>query len=151
MPPPLRPPAPRPCDSCPYRRDVPPGVWTHEEYEKLRRYDAVTAEQPSALFQCHQNDAGSPGRICAGWAGCHGEELLGLRVALLRGWIDEATFRAAAQYHSPVALFDSGTEAADHGQADVHQPGADATRLMDKIGRIRSDLAVRPGAGQGRG
>nr|WP_280343300.1 DUF6283 family protein [Nocardia neocaledoniensis] len=34
----IGPPAPRPCVSCPYRRDVPSGVWDFGEYEKLRGY-----------------------------------------------------------------------------------------------------------------
>ncbi|MFJ2607950.1 DUF6283 family protein [Streptomyces sp. NPDC087425] len=137
----MLPPAPRPCDSCPYRRDVPSGVWAHEEYEKLRRYDARTPEQPSAVFQCHQSDADSPrSRLCAGWVGCHGENVLGLRVALVHGRIDDATFRAAVGYQSPVPLFGSGNEAADHGQAEMCQPGAEASRLIGKISRTRSDL-----------
>lgn len=37
-----------PCHSCPYRRDVPSGVWATEEYDKLLPYDADTASQPSA-------------------------------------------------------------------------------------------------------
>ncbi|MFK4189201.1 DUF6283 family protein [Streptomyces sparsogenes] len=117
-----------------------PGCGT-EEYEKLRRYDAVTSEQPPGLFQCQQADAGSATRrICAGWAGCHGPDLLGLRVALLEGWIDEAAFQAAVEYRSPVPLFGSGNEAADHGQADIHQPTAEAAQLIGKISRTRSDL-----------
>ncbi|MEU1667151.1 DUF6283 family protein [Streptomyces sparsogenes] len=143
MPSPMRPPAPHPCDSCPYRLDVPSGVWEYEEYEKLRRYDAVTSEQPPGLFQCPQADAGSAARrICAGWAGCHGQGLLGLRVALLEGWIDEAAFQAAVEYRSPVPLFGSGNEAADHGQADIHQPTAEAAQLIGKLSRTRSDLRV---------
>lgn len=137
----MRPPAPRPCESCPYRRDVPSGVWAREEYDKLRRYDAPTPEQPPGLFQCHQADAASPaGRICAGWAGCHGTGLLGLRVALIEGRIDSETFRAATEYHSPVALFSSGSEASDHGQAGLEQPGAASARMIGKIIRVRGDL-----------
>ncbi|MEV7871442.1 DUF6283 family protein [Streptomyces sp. NPDC088124] len=137
----MRPPAPRPCESCPYRRDVASGVWAREEYEKLRRYDAATPDQPPRLFQCHQADADSTGgRICAGWAGCHGGNLLGLRIAVLEGPIDEATFAAAAEYQSPVPLFDSGGEAADHGRAGIDQPDADAVRIIGKVTRTRRDL-----------
>ncbi|MER5199848.1 DUF6283 family protein [Streptomyces sp. NPDC002755] len=137
----MRAPAPRPCDSCPYRRDVPSAVWAHEEYEKLRRYDADTAEQPQGLFQCHLGGPDSPAsRICAGWAGCHGERLLGLRAALFEDRIDEETFRAAAEYRSPVPLFSSGNEAADHGQRNMQQPSAEASRLIGKISQTRSDL-----------
>ncbi|MEV7159432.1 DUF6283 family protein [Streptomyces misionensis] len=83
----LRPPAQRPCESCPCRCDVPAGIWASEEYAKLRRYGADTPDQPTGLFQCHQADAnGAVRRVCGGWAGCHeGEELLALRMALLDG------------------------------------------------------------------
>ncbi|MEC3919197.1 DUF6283 family protein [Nocardia sp. CDC160] len=135
-------PAPRPCDSCPYRRDVPSGVWHAEEYEKLRLYDLDMALQPQKLFQCHQTDAGNEmRRMCAGWVGCHGPDLLGLRLALLSGRISEAVFEAAAEYRSPVPLFGSGSEAADHGQAEIDCPGTDAAHVIDKISRRRSDLA----------
>ncbi|MFD5890998.1 DUF6283 family protein [Streptomyces sp. NPDC060334] len=110
----LRSPAPRPCESCPYRRDVPAGIWARSEYEKLRLYDADTSRQPMRMFQCHQTDADSDvRRVCGGWAGCHkGEELLALRLAVLRGSMDAATFRATVEYESPVPLFSTGSEAA---------------------------------------
>ncbi|MFD5696530.1 DUF6283 family protein [Streptomyces lasiicapitis] len=138
----LRPPAPRPCESCPYRRDVPPGIWSHEEYEKLRRYDAPTPDQPSALFQCHQTDAHDAARrICAGWAGCHDSaHLLALRMGVLDGRIEASTYRAAIEYVSPVPLFSSGSEAAAHGQAHTDQSHEEADRLIAKISRARGDL-----------
>ncbi|MFC1436631.1 DUF6283 family protein [Streptacidiphilus sp. N1-10] len=140
----LRRPAPRPCKSCLYRRDVPSGVWAHEEYEKLRRYDAPTVDQPPRLFQCHQTDADSTiARICAGWAGCHDSaHLLALRIAILEGSIDETTYQAMLEYESSVPLFASGNEAADHGQADTNDPRDDAERLVAKITRTRRDLTT---------
>ncbi|MFF0509061.1 DUF6283 family protein [Streptomyces fimicarius] len=138
----LRPPAQRPCESCPYRRDVPAGIWTSEEYAKLRRYDADTPDQPTGLFQCHQADAGSAARrVCGGWAGCHeGEELLALRLALLDGRIDAATYRAVVEYVPSVPLFSSGSEAAAHGKAGVGAPDEKARHLINKITRTRNDL-----------
>lgn len=142
----LRPPAPRPCESCPYRRDIPSGIWAHEEYEKLRHYDAPTAHQPAGLFQCHQTDADSDiRRVCAGWAGCHdGAHLLSLRFGVLDGHIEPSTHQAVVDYISPVPLFASGAEAADHGQADVAQPTDEAEHLINKISRTRGDLQTRP-------
>ncbi|QIS08837.1 DUF6283 family protein [Nocardia arthritidis] len=135
-------PASRPCGSCPYRRDVPSGVWHAEEYEKLRAYDLDIALQPHGLFQCHQTDADSEvRRLCAGWVGCHGEQLLGLRLALVRGRISETTFQAAVDYRSPVPLFSSGAEAANHGQADIAHPSPEAVKAITRISRRRSDLA----------
>ncbi|WP_438453364.1 DUF6283 family protein [Streptomyces asiaticus] len=137
----LRPPAPRPCNSCPYRRDAPSGIWAQEEYDKLRRYDAPTPDQPQALFQCHQADGDSDARrICAGWAGCHGGHLLALRIAVLEGRIEASTYRAASEYVSPVPLFASGREAAAHGQAGIDHPSDEADRLIAKISRVRGDL-----------
>ncbi|MFE1797725.1 DUF6283 family protein [Streptomyces sp. NPDC059517] len=138
----LRPPAPRPCESCPYRRDVPAGVWASEEYAKLQRYDADTPDQPTGLFQCHQADADSAvRRVCAGWAGCHeGEELLALRLALIDGRIDDATYRAVVEYASPVFLFPSGSDAAAHGEAGIDAPDEKARHLINKITRTRNDL-----------
>lgn len=132
------PPAPRPCDSCPYRRDVPSGIWSAEEYGKLRNYDGPTYWQPLNLFLCHQHDAESEqARLCAGWVGCHGSELLAPRLALRTGSISEATHRAVLEYQSPVPLFASGAEAAEHGTAEIHCPSAEAARAVEKISRRR--------------
>ncbi|WP_410595431.1 DUF6283 family protein [Amycolatopsis sp. lyj-23] len=135
----LKPPAPRPCASCPYRRDVPSGVWDESEYAKLARYDAETGQQPSGLFQCHQNESDdAQRRICAGWAGCHnGDELLALRLAVFSGRISPETARETAMYQSPVPLFDSGTEAAAHGVRDINNPDPDAVHAIKKIQRVR--------------
>ncbi|MGW4369792.1 DUF6283 family protein [Nocardia takedensis] len=137
----MGPPAPRPCASCPYRRDVPSGIWDHSEYQKLRRYDNDTADQPVALFQCHQHDADDQQRrMCAGWVGCHGHHLLALRLALMQARISPHTFAAAADYHSPTPLFASGSAAADHGETDLHTPTAEAAHAITKIQRARTDL-----------
>jgi hypothetical protein len=53
-------PARNPCGSCPYRKDVPSGVWETLEYEKLPPYDGETFEQPFEAFFCHQQN----GRLC---------------------------------------------------------------------------------------
>lgn len=146
MPSSLQPPAQRPCESCPYRRDVPAGIWASEEYAKLRRYDAETPGQPTGLFQCHRTGADAPiRRICAGWVGCHeAEDLLALRLAVLDGSIDGTTYRTVVDYVSPVPLFPSGSDAAAHGEAGIHAPAEQARRLIDKITRARNDL-VQPG------
>ncbi|MFB7174542.1 DUF6283 family protein [Streptomyces sp. NPDC056254] len=138
----IRPPAPRPCESCPYRRDVPAGIWAEEEYDKLQRYDADTSEQPLGVFQCHQSDADSDSRrICAGWAGCHdGEHLLAMRLAVLQGNVESATYEAVADYTSPVPLFSSGGEAAEHGRTGLAAPDGAARHMIDKISRTRHDL-----------
>lgn len=78
-----QPPVPRPCQFCPYRRDVPSGVWSEEEYAKLPPYDRPTYAQPTRLFRCHVHDRDSDqATVCGGWAGCHdGDHMLALRIA----------------------------------------------------------------------
>lgn len=123
-------PAPRPCESCPYRQDVPSGVWAPEEYQKLSGYDRDTPFQPTGVFRCHQRN----GRVCAGWAGCHdGVHLLALRLAGRDGTMTAADVDATIDYVSPVPLFASGAEAAAHGLAEVDRPGVAAARMISKL------------------
>ncbi len=120
-------PAKTPCKSCPYRRDVPAGVWDASEYEKLPGYDGETFEQIEggmALFFCHQQD----GHLCAGWVGCHDpQELLALRLHP----VDPSTF----SYRSPLPLFASGTEAAAHGMSGIEEPDSRARAVIARLTR----------------
>jgi hypothetical protein len=121
----------RPCPSCPYRRDVPSGIWHEDEYAKLPAYDRPTGEQPPELFHCHR----APGQVCAGWAGCHDmANNLAVRIALIRDRIGPAVFG----YVSPVPLFASGAEAAEHGKRDIEAPGQEAERKMRQLLRLRA-------------
>lgn len=127
-------PSPRPCASCPYRRDVPAGIWDASEYRKLAAYDRDTSSQPGGLFLCHQNNAGDPqSRLCAGWVGCHGGDLLALRLALIQGRIDGAAF----DYTTEVPLFHSGAEAAEHGLSGVDSPTPQAVKAIAKVAARR--------------
>lgn len=128
-------PAPAPCGSCPYRTDVPSGVWEAVEYEKLPAYDEPTALQPLGVFLCHRVD----GRICAGWAGCHDmTQSLGVRLAVSTGRLAEDDADALLDYTTPVPLFESGRAAAEHGLADVEHPSLPAIRTSEKIARRRA-------------
>lgn len=131
-------PAPHPCRSCPYRTDAPSGIWAAQEYAKLARYDADTAAQPPNLFLCHQTDADDPrARLCAGWVGCHGDQLLALRLAASRGDLDPTTAASAFSYSTSTPLFESGAAAATHGIRDIADPGTHAQHTIDKIARRR--------------
>jgi hypothetical protein len=130
----VRGPAPRPCESCPYRCDVPSGVWAADEYDKLPAYDQDTAYQPHGPFLCHQQD----GRVCAGWVGCHGDQLLALRLAAASGAMATEDVVACLDYSSPVPLFTSGTEAAAHGKAEIPAPSTGALRVMAKVSRRKA-------------
>lgn len=131
-------PAANPCGSCPYRRDCPSGVWAAHEYEKLKGYDAETPYQPSRLFQCHQNELDSDqARLCAGWVGCHGNDLLALRLAASFKTMDHEELVATLEYETGVPLFNSGAEAAEHGIRDIEYPSAKAERVIDKVATRR--------------
>jgi hypothetical protein len=119
-----------PCKSCPYRRDVPSGVWAGSEYDKLPTYDGSISEQAFKdafqLFGCHQQD----GCLCAGWVGTHGaHNLLAMRLAGEK--IDPAVWG----YESPVPLFASGQEACDHGKRQIEQPDPKAKRIVKRLTR----------------
>jgi hypothetical protein len=59
---------------------------------------------------------------------------------LLEGRIDPGAYLAAAEYISPVQLFTSGAEAADHGQARISRPSPLAVQGIQKVRRARTDL-----------
>ena len=117
-----------PCKSCPYRQDVPSGVWAPEEYDKLPTYDGEIIHQliggAGGLFMCHQQD----GCLCAGWLATHGSDnLLALRMS--------AVDASAWGYVSPVPVFASGREACEHGKRDIAAPAAMARRAIDRLVR----------------
>jgi hypothetical protein len=121
-------PARTPCPTCPYRRDVPAGIWSAEEYAKLPAYDGDTGQQFNkgalGLFFCHQRNR----RLCAGWVGCHDMDHAAA-VRLHR--VHPSTFG----YVSPVPLFASGAEAALHGLSGVNRPGRAALAAIHKLER----------------
>lgn len=120
----------RPCGSCPYRRDVPAGIWAEEEYAKLPAYDGETWQQPPALFMCHQQD----GCLCGGWLAAHDRRnLLALRIAGPR--LDPAVW----DYEPGVPVFSSGAEAAAHGLSGVDAPDAAAQRKIAGLVRKQKE------------
>lgn len=126
----LRTPA-TPCASCPYRKDVPSGVWDWEEYEKLRQYDEDPTDPTRAIghvFLCHQPIENRQA-VCRGWVEVH-YDTIPVRMAMASGAVDPAT----VQEPPPgVELFESGAAAADHGQAEIETPCDDARSVMAKI------------------
>lgn len=123
MPKPKDPIRPAPCEACPYRKDVPSGIWAPHEYMKLHDYDKPTHEQPPASFACHAG----PDQMCHGWAVVHSNrghenQLLALRI---RG--------ITVVPKAAVPLFKSGTDAAVHGLRDVRRPKKAARDMMDKL------------------
>lgn len=118
------------CSACPYRCDVPAGVWSEEDYAKLPPYDVETFDQPTAGFACHA----TPDHLCHGWAVVGGHDLLALRLASLGG--------PGLQIPTPSTdLWETHTQAAEHGLSGVAEPGAEAVevgqRLIRKYERLR--------------
>ena len=126
----------RPCASCPYRRDVPSGIWEAFEYDKLPAYDGDTAEQilarATGLFHCHSQ----PENLCAGWVGCH-DMTQSFAVCFNSARVDPAIY----DYVSPVPLFASGAEAAAHGKRDLPRPGPEARRKMRQLLQLQEARA----------
>ena len=119
----------KPCTSCPYRKDVPSGIWDEGEYDKLAGYDEEEMwMQPSATFGCHQAD----GSVCRGWLHCHGTDLLTVRLH----WKEE--YGEILDAGPGVELFGSAGEAIEHGMADIDNPGPEAEKMMAAIQRKKA-------------
>lgn len=125
-------PPPVPCGSCPYRRDVPSGVWAAEEYLKLPQYDGTTGDQLDhgafGLFMCHQRD----GCLCGGWLACHSR---GHLLALRMHDVDPSAYDC----QTDVPLWGSGTEAMWHGLRDIENPSTEARRKMAGLIKLMKD------------
>lgn len=118
---------PKPCQFCPYRRDVPSGIWHADEYAKLIEYDRPTAEQPFRQFACHAQ----PECVCTGWLVVgmkqpHDKALIALRLFPVDGQDDIAC---------DVPLFDTGTQAALHGLSGLSAPSGDAQAAIASLNR----------------
>ena len=135
-----------PCKSCPYRRDVPSGVWHADEYDKLPDYDEGGRAAPGLdriigrmkVFFCHRQDD----RMCAGWVGCHGaENLIALRMAISMG---HEVHDDVWTYRSPVPLWPSGHAAAEHGRKRIERPPKDAKAMIKRLaGKLKRRGAAR--------
>lgn len=122
-------PAKNPCGSCPYRKDVPPGVWSAEEYEKLPPYDGETFEQPIGMFLCHRQD----GHLCAGWVATHDmQQSLSFRLAATFEGVTDEWVDGILDYTTDVPLFDSGREAAAHGLSDM-TIGSHNEKIIERV------------------
>lgn len=119
-----------PCGTCPYRKDVPSGIWNRAEYEKLPLYDGETGEQIMkggiALFLCHQKD----GCLCGGWLLTHDRRHL---AALRLSTVDDSVW----DYNPGTPVWGSGKEAHDHGVKDLDGPSSAAKRKIDGLLRQR--------------
>lgn len=128
-----------PCSSCPYLIEHPSGVWSREDYEKLRLYaERPDGQLPDALgvFLCHHSRLGfTEPAACRGWATVEADSIA-MRIALASGEIDEADIESG-----PIArLFPTGNAAADNGLDDIDHPGPAAQVMIDVI-RAKAERA----------
>lgn len=126
-----------PCESCPYRRDCPSGVWHETEYLKLAEYDKETSEQPQAIFCCHTSGKGT---VCRGWLEVHPDSLA-VRLGIIFGTLPSDLF--AKFKPCGVKLFESGTAACRAGLRSIKRPGKAAIEVMGKIMKKRAKKSRR--------
>lgn len=74
---------PRPCQQCPWRKDVEPGQFPADRYERLRCTTQDTT-LTSPMFGCHKSSEDAP-LPCAGWLAAVGLESLPVRLSLAVG------------------------------------------------------------------
>lgn len=121
-----------PCVSCPYRCDVPAGLWDVIEYFKLLDYDEATGDQPTSTFLCHDADRDTV--LCRGWWEVHGEELLAVQLLQGHGCVEMPENECA------VPCFPSGFDAAAHGLSGLDDPGIAACRMYEKLKQRHPEL-----------
>lgn len=109
-----------PCSTCPYRKDVPSGVWAREEYDKLPQWDDPM--NFAGTFLCHQADRKA---ICRGWAEVHGNNF-NCRVAV-------SLAHNISEEPSRYPLYKSGAEARRAGIKALDKPSAKACAAISKI------------------
>lgn len=121
--------APRPCGTCPYRRDTPPGIWDASEYRKLADYDYHPGEVgPLSTFRCHQQTATGVPTACRGWLTVHADSHA-VRLAVVQGQVTLDEVAAEVD----VDLYESGAEACTAGLAGIDQPSPLARRKIAKL------------------
>lgn len=127
---------PKPCESCPYKKSTPLGVWAKEEYEKLLTYDGDIAEQiikgGSAVFLCHHNEGNEEKPcLCRGWTDTHkARNLAAIRLSTL---CHGSKFPEDVFDDSGVEVYASGQEAHDANLEAVENPKKNAKKVMSYL------------------
>lgn len=124
--------APKPCNTCPYARSTPPGIWHPDEYAKLPTYDDDAAEPSVATFHCHQETATHVPTVCRGWLYVHADSIA-VRFAVVTGQLDLSDLPPASE-RDP-SLYASGAEACAASMAAIEQPPPAARRAQQRLVR----------------
>lgn len=83
----------RPCQTCPWRTDVPGTMFPDTDMIKLRNADGQPGAEAwfdAPMMSCHKDQPGTSHewRLCAGWLATIGADHLGVRLAIARGRLD---------------------------------------------------------------
>lgn len=113
--------APNPCNTCPYRKDTPPGIWAREEYDKLPRWDDPMSF--AGTFICH-ND---PDSVCRGWLEVHYDNMNVRMQCFHIKWTE------ANKKPCDVELYASGAEARRAGIKGIKKPSREAVLKIRQI------------------
>jgi hypothetical protein len=136
--------APAPCTTCPYRRDVPAGIWAREEYLKLPGYDRQPfgGVESLATFHCHQEpEIGKP-TVCRGWLSVHADSVA-VRIARFQGLITKEDM-ATIPIHAEPNLYSTGADACRAGLKGVRRPGKKARSAIEKLKKRKAATEATP-------
>lgn len=120
--------APRPCNTCPYLRSTPRGIWHPTEYAKLVEYDDRGELPAIATFHCHQENVTKVPTVCKGWLGVH-RDGIAVRFAVVRG---DVSIDDVPTDQDPT-LYSSGAEAQEFGTLPPSDLGAAALAAQAKL------------------
>ena len=124
----------KPCESCPYRKDVPRGIWDKSEYEKLRDYDdGPQGQQSFSAFLCHHSPQIGQDAVCRGWLSVHSESVA-VRLMIIKGTVTPEQVYA----ETPCELYASGNEAADAGIKGIKRPSIKAREAIGKLTKAKA-------------
>lgn len=122
--------AAKPCDTCPYLRTTPVGIWHPEEYSKLQANDHDTG----STFGCHLND----GSLCRGWLADQkrrGIPNLNLRLRLMCNSTDLDTYKSVNPRDPD--LYTSIAEMCDANRGRAFPKRSKKARKLEKMKRTR--------------
>jgi hypothetical protein len=121
---------PEPCNTCPYRKDTPPGIWHQEEYKKLPRFDD---DSVIAIFMCHNaGPKDNNNTVCRGWLSVHADSI-SVRLEILRGRITPKQAYAKIK----TSLYATGKQACAAGLKGYKRPSKRAIAAAQKIVNTR--------------
>jgi len=116
------------CNTCPYRRDTPSGLWSRVEYEKLPDYDREFPPE-LAVFWCHQSNASGQPTVCRGWLAAH-RDAVAVRLACAQGQLRPEDVPEDGEVETYYA---TGAEACAAGLVELGNPSPEARARIEAL------------------